>query len=193
MLFPWSLLTIYSRTEENITNYAFLIEDAGNLAKRHQSVVIKTQNLTHADLNSYYEGLFCLFHFMIGNTDFYMKNQHNLKLIRKEGNIKSPPIPIPYDFDFSGLVNAPYAKPARGVRIRSVRERIYLGNCRPDNELNKLFDLFLSKENEISQLIANYSLLDDDQKTDVLEYIKDFYTILNDKRLQKKKIIKKCW
>ena len=37
--------------------------------------------------------------------------------------------PIPYDFDFSGLVNAPYASPPDQLRIGSVRTRVYRGYC----------------------------------------------------------------
>ena len=37
--------------------------------------------------------------------------------------------PVPYDFDFSGLVDAPYAGPPEGIPVETVRDRIYRGYC----------------------------------------------------------------
>ena len=45
------------------------------------------------------------FQFMIGNNDFSTYAPHNEKLMEVDGKI----VPIPYDFDLSGLVNASYA------------------------------------------------------------------------------------
>ena len=36
---------------------------------------------------------------------------------------------IPYDFDLSGLVNAPYARPPAELRMSRVTERRYRGFC----------------------------------------------------------------
>jgi len=179
--------------EETFTNYAFLIEDDKDLAKRNDAVVIKTQELTHADLDTFREGIFTLFLYMIGNTDFYVANQHNLKLVREKGNIHSPPIPIPYDFDYSGFVNAHYAKPDKSLKTKSIRERVYFGNCRSENELNTLIQLFLEKESQIVQLINNNPLLEDEQKQDLTNYIDQFFEIITDDRLLKKNIYNKCW
>src|SRR5205085_12159954 len=37
--------------------------------------------------------------------------------------------PIPYDFDFSGFVNAPYATAPGELDISDVRQRFYRGYC----------------------------------------------------------------
>ena len=38
-------------------------------------------------------------------------------------------IPIPYDFDFSGFVDPPYATPPSELDISDVRQRLYRGYC----------------------------------------------------------------
>ena len=38
-------------------------------------------------------------------------------------------MPVPYDFDFSGLVGTPYATPPDQVPIKNVRTRFYRGYC----------------------------------------------------------------
>ena len=51
----------------------------------------------------------CLFEYMISNTDWNVSLLHNIKLIRKKDTKEI--IVVPYDFDYSGLVNADYAVP----------------------------------------------------------------------------------
>lgn len=48
-----------------------------------------------------------LFEFMIGNTDWFIQNRHNLEFVVIPGH--SFLVTIPYDFDYSGLVAASYA------------------------------------------------------------------------------------
>jgi hypothetical protein len=73
-----------------------------------------------------------LFEYMIGNQDWSARAGppgegccHNTRLIAPgpDGSL----IPVPYDFDYSGFVDAPYAVAPDG--IRSVRERNYQGLC----------------------------------------------------------------
>jgi hypothetical protein len=75
---------------------------------------------------------FAVFNYLISNYDWSMRAGpegdeccHNGRLITAGG----PLIPVPYDFDFSGLVDAPYAGPPEGVPIRTIRDRNYRGYC----------------------------------------------------------------
>ena len=57
------------------------------------------------------------FQYMIANTDFSTQFLHNIKAIQtKNGRF----IPIAYDFDMSGVVNAPYATFDEKLGIKSV-------------------------------------------------------------------------
>ena len=71
---------------------------------------------------------------MIGNTDFSTLTGpgganccHNNRLFKGEQDrfLTS----IPYDFDSTGLVNAPYAYPNPTIKLFSVRARLYRGFC----------------------------------------------------------------
>ena len=46
--------------------------------------------------------LMSLFEYMIGNTDMSMFRQHNIRLVQTPASVRYP---VPYDFDYSGLVN----------------------------------------------------------------------------------------
>ena len=74
-----------------------------------------------------------LFEHMISNLDWSMRAGpagerccHNSRLIAGSGSTGNF-VPVPYDFDFSGLVNAPYAVSPDGRS--GVRARQYRGYC----------------------------------------------------------------
>jgi hypothetical protein len=54
---------------------------------------------------------------------------HNAKLIGAAGLATGTVIPIPYDFDFSGFVDPPYATPPAELQIDNVRQRKFRGYC----------------------------------------------------------------
>ncbi|HAI44047.1 MAG TPA: hypothetical protein DCM40_41085, partial [Maribacter sp.] len=105
---------------------AILIEDDKVVAKRHGAQVLKrfVHPLNQAEIASITNAFF---QFMIGNTDFSTAYQHNQKLLFKEGKT----IPLPYDFDMSGLVNASYAVVSNvqntTLDIANVQQRAYRG------------------------------------------------------------------
>ena len=75
-----------------------------------------------------------LFQHMIGNHDWSMRAGpvgknccHNAELIGPLAPGQT--IPIPYDFDFSGYVGAPYATPPSELDITDVRQQLYRGYC----------------------------------------------------------------
>jgi hypothetical protein len=118
-----------------ISRIGFFIEDLKDVAKRNGTVEtragarIPTSYLSPPDA-----GRYGLFQHMIGNHDWSMRAGpvgedccHNAKLIGPQapGSV----IPIPYDFDFSGFVNAPYATPPDELDLSSVRQRQYRGYC----------------------------------------------------------------
>ena len=87
-----------------------------------------------ADLSPVDSARYALFQHMISNHDWSMRAGpagreccHNAELI---GSLApGSAIPVPYDFDFSGFVNAPYAVVPDQLHISSVRQRVYRGYC----------------------------------------------------------------
>ena len=71
---------------------------------------------------------------MIGNTDWTVPVFHNNVLIISQGNLQGlgSGIAVPYDFDYSGLVDANYAVPSDQLNLPSVLDRRYLGICRSE-------------------------------------------------------------
>ena len=101
-------------------------------------------------------------------------------------------IPIPYDFDMSGLVNAPYAAPPSHLPIRLVRTRFYRGLCQPPEVLDAAVARMLEKKAEILSLFKNQPELSRQSRNRNLTYIKQFYAILEDEQLFQEFILDRC-
>jgi hypothetical protein len=110
---------------------------------------------------------------MIGNTDWNLSLRHNIKLI-DQGDGKSP-IPIPYDFDYSGLVNAKYASPHPSLPIKNTRQRLFQWRGSNKASLEPSIQVFLDKKDELYAMLYGCLLIDDDSREDIIAYITAFY------------------
>ena len=122
---------------------------------------------------------------MISNGDWSVPNNHNIKLIYVK-NEQTVPYVIPYDFDHSGFVNADYALPpelfTERFGVEKVTERVYWGFPRSMEELQATFELFRNKKSAITSLIMNFQPLAARARKGAVDFINEFYTIINDKR-----------
>jgi len=119
-----------------VSRLGFLIEDVDDAARRNGLVEIETGNIAAGRLSPGDAARAALFMYMIGNLDWSMVAGpagdsccHNFKLLGAAAGATGGLIPIPYDFDYSGLVDAPYAVPPDQVSVASVRTRRYRGYC----------------------------------------------------------------
>lgn len=173
------------------TRHAFFIEEREAVAIRNQSALLKAKGATGSDLNSFHRALIGVFEYMIGNTDFLVSELHNAFLV---GTAQGEMIPVPYDFDYSGAVNTPYATPNPVLPIRTVRDRYFRGFCAGVDDFRRVFALFNERR------AAIYSLYDDpvgkllrlDVVNDTKKYFDEFYRIINSPDLAQSEIIGRC-
>lgn len=173
------------KKQEN-ERWAILIEPDNFLAERIESYPLKMDDIRYVQLDPVNEVTMAFFQYMIGNTDFAIKRRHNVKLFITKDHKQEGIIPIPYDFDYCGLVNTYYAVPFSDERISSVVERSYYGACRDDSLYNAVIDHFLSKKQEILNFISSFEYLPNGDRRSMLNYIEKFY-----KEIQNPKFIKK--
>jgi hypothetical protein len=187
-----------TRNDQSITRFGFLIEDVDDVAKRNDLEKLSVPTVSYRKLDPVTTSRLSLFQFMIGNLDWAAtggpdeeKCCHNSKLIG-EGNEIDPKFAVPYDFDSSGLVNAHYAAPPDGLRVRNIRQRLYRGFCLYDDEMPKTIALFNEKKTDIIALFQDNPHLTDYMRSDAIKYIEDFYKIINNPKRLNKDIIDKC-
>jgi len=159
------------------TNYAILVEDTDEMAERLDGEVCdECYGLTPESFDADNLHLQALFQYMIGNTDWSLEMNKNVKLVRLNGN--GLHVIVPYDFDFSGFVNAPYAVPDSKYSVRSVRERVWLGNNPDAEKWATTKAVFQSGKKEMVQKIFRCKGLGSEAKVEMADYIDSFYASL---------------
>lgn len=172
-----------------ISQYGFLIEDVDDMAKRNGFKELDLKKLQTEASDRKYMTKVALFEYMIGNTDWSVPGDHNIKLLQLKDVPNSRPYAVPYDFDFSGLVNAPYAIPDEMLGTTSVTERVYRGFPRSMEELQEEIKVFNEKKAEIYKLITDFQLLSKKSKDGMIKYLDEFYKTISDPRTIKKEFI----
>ena len=128
--------------------------------------------------------------YFVGNTDWSVWALHNIVLVMRPQS--SLPLAVPYDFDWSGVINAPYARPDERLPIRSVRDRLYRGYCRTAEELTPVLRRFDEKKDAIYDLYRNQEGLDPKMRDDALKYYDEFYKTIDDPKAVKRTFIDDC-
>jgi len=172
------------------TKTAFLIEDEEDMAARNRGRYEEWERFHPYSMDDYQAGLFSLFQYMIGNTDWSSYQFHNTKLIRTEEDARY--FVVPYDFDFSGAVNARYAGPDPSLPIRNVRQRLYRGFCRPNLDHDAVIARFNEVREDIWALYQAQEGLEEDQLERILEYYEEFYETINDPGRFERNVIRAC-
>lgn len=117
--------------------------------------------------------LFAVFQFMIGNTDWNLDKEHNVRLITRGES--ALPIPVPYDFDRSGLVNAPYAEPHPMLPIDNVRERYFQWRGKDRKQLEPVLALFRERHDTLMNLVWEMEDLPLAERQDIIRYLEEFF------------------
>lgn len=165
------------KNKKPVESYGFLIEPLGLLAERTNSVEVTSTKLGQKNMLPEAMNRMAIFNYMIGNTDWSVPNQHNCKVLSPLKSARPDlGMIVPYDFDYSGLVNADYAIPSDKLSIKSVTERLYIGLCRSDDEFLKALKEFTDKKDQFYKVINGCNYLSDRTKKEMIKYLDQFYS-----------------
>jgi len=186
----------YTDLDLQLPRFAIFIEHKDRIKKRLGAKTIKIERAVVQDLRQPDLNLTSVFQFFIGNTDFSPVASapgedccHNQILFARDGE---PHYTIPYDFDQSGLVGAPYAAPNKRFGLKSNLERLYRGRCVNNSYLPSTIKLFDDKRNDIEALIKNQQGLTKGKAKKMLNFVKLFYKLIDNPRRLNNSIVKKC-
>ena len=157
------------------TQYAFFIEDDAEMARRNGCKKKDHPPYLTESTNRDMMTMVSIFEYFIGNTDWSVPNNHNIKLIFERNNEAALPYAIPYDFDYCGLVDAAYAIPNEIIGTEKVTERVYRGFPRNMEEIQTILNVFREKKTKIFALINDFTLLSERTRKGMISYLEDFY------------------
>lgn len=174
------------------THYAFFIEDLESFSDRKKGKEIDTTRIDPHIVDQDQLTIVHLFQYMIGNPDHSVERFKNTKVV---GSLPADqaPVPIPYDFDWSEIVDASYTKLPGETRKNSLfSKRKYKPLCRTEDEMKAAYAVFLEKKDQIMELYENSPYLDNEDKKYCFKYYKDFFKIIRREQKAKKVFISDC-
>ncbi|MFK8008525.1 MAG: hypothetical protein AB8H03_19355 [Saprospiraceae bacterium] len=165
-------------------HFGFIIEDFALLRDRVGAEKCKNPlGISKEEVNREEYKKLALFQYMIGNSDWSLRQVRNVKIMILGGKY----VVVPYDFDFAGLVLAPYARVNSDYGLTSLRERVYLGFEEDLEDIEAVKKRFRKRKGRFKRKTKYLSLLHKVHKKSVLIYLKSFYKNLDDIHLPSKR------
>jgi hypothetical protein len=165
---------------KTIESLAFLIESEEELAARLRSTNEDLWGMLPNEMEpgSYHRSI--LFQYMIGNDDWGLTMPRNISFFKmNDGGL---PVVIPYDFDFSGLVNAPYAVANPNYDGKTVLDRVVIEPGASKQDLEAAANDFFQARDQILNCYENCKWMTEDSKRHMDDYLVDFFEELERSR-----------
>lgn len=169
--------------------YAFIIEDDKEMAGRNKCQDIpKEARISMKDTEEEATAVFTYFQYMIGNTDWSVPYRHNVELITPD-KYKTA-IPVPFDFDYAGIVQTPYASPPPELGITTVRQRLFRGYTSSANTTRKTINTFNALRTALYGVYTLNKQIDKAYLKRTIKYLDDFYETINNPKDLERKIVR---
>lgn len=181
-----------------VSRVGFFLEDLGEVAHRNGLKESKgPERIPLADLSPPDAARYALFQHMIGNHDWSMRAGpvgknccHNAELIGPL--VPGQTIPIPYDFDFSGYVDTPYATPPSELSISDVRERLYRGYCMHNADAMAAARQMRDARPQILGVLTQVPGLDPKTQARATSYLSGFFADIGTDSALGTKVLNRC-
>ena len=185
------MLVHYKDTESRLNRkrYAFFVEHFEQMASRTGTRYIEVDDLDLNTVRPEEMARLSVFQLMIGNLDWSALKSHNIALFRDGEGVVSP---VPFDFDYSGIVYTPYAKPPRELPVYSILARHYRGLCWPGLDWDAVLGQFHDIRPQVFEGLEELPKVSGKQRRRVRYFLLGFYEILESDKDRKKKITDAC-
>ena len=177
----------------------FFIEDIDDAGNRLGKKKIENSDVPVSAFNRDDTARYTLFQYMIGNLDWDMNHGpqindccHNSKVLGPAVEAREGLTPVAYDFDYSGLVNAPYAVPPVNVPVATVTQRYYRGYCVHNEETRAMLPQFVSARGKLSAELAAIPDLEERTRNSMESYLDGFFAQIGTSEGAEKALFKAC-
>lgn len=179
--------------------WAFFIEDIDDAARRLGGKEVDVISVPGTVFNHADGARYAIFQYMIGNLDFAMEDGpgeaeccHNSKLIGATKEARSDLTPVPYDFDYAGLVDAPYALPPESIPVRKVTQRYYRGFCAHNDEAQQFIPEYLAARPALEAELGAIPGLEPRTRDGMVRFLAGFFEDIATPAAVEKNLFKTC-
>jgi hypothetical protein len=182
------------------TRLGYFLEESSDIARRNGLKEIHAPDrIPETTLSPVDAARYALFQHMIANHDWSMRAGpagedccHNARLIGRGGIASGTVVPIPYDFDFSGFVSAPYATPPDVLHIDNVRQRVYRGYCIHNAQAAVVAAQMRAARPQMMAMIAETPGLIDKTRARAAAFVDQFFALIATDADTQSKVLKRC-
>lgn len=161
------------KTDRTMTQWAFLLESDEELEQRLGAKECKTcMGQPTERYEKAHERICALFECMIGNSDWSMEMKRNVTFFELESQTL---VAVPYDFDFSAFVGAPYRRVDANANRNSPVDRMFMGNATNARELYSTISLFKTRRQDFVNTISSFEYLPKNDRLDLVQYLDTFF------------------
>ena len=190
--------------DAGMTRFGFLVEDIDDVADRNDRdrLSAASHQVPATRLDAHAAARATVFEYMIGNLDWELLAAapgtdccHNSRFIAARDAVPATATavaPVPYDFDYSGFVDSPYAGPPPSIPIQRLTDRFYRGYCVSSGEIPSVLAEYRSHRAEMMALINGEARLTPAFKTKTARFMDGFFTLLDDPGRVQSQIVKHC-
>lgn len=180
-----------SGERESQTREVFVIEDDDAAAARLGATVFELEegkNLPAHAFDPTFRMTNAVAQYMVGNPDWSDVAGHNVEIFDRGGVA----LVVPYDFDSSGLVDAPYATPPPEYRLTSVRERYYRGWCETPVTTTRVLDRFRAARDSVVAIWEGADGLSETERRRSISYLEDFFDDVETDERAERRFLRDC-
>lgn len=161
-----------THVEKSRKMYAIMIEDEEETAVRLKGEEVEQYGISPDSLIMNQAALVSVFQYMIGNTDWDISMVRNVRLIKSPESGKI--LVIPFDFDFAGMVAAPYASPSSESGLKTVRDRFMMANGIKTEHLKRALKIVQSAKNDLYK-ISSSKYIPRATSDEITSYLETFF------------------
>lgn len=174
-----------------VSRIGYFLEEANEVAKRNgMRLAHMPDTVDGALLDPAASARFAIFEYMISNYDWALRAGpkgkpccHNNRLLT--GGPGTRLIPVPYDFDWSGLVDAPYAGVQEGINISNLRQRDYRGYCAHQAQARVFAAQIAPRRAEFLGVFATIPGLEPKEQAKAVDFINGFFNDVDSGKMLK--------
>jgi len=175
-------------TNDTLQKFGFFLENREDVAKRNGKRIMNYKNVRQYNLLRKNIVMLSLFQLMIGNTDWDVSRLHNIDLISVSDH--SIPVAVPYDFDWTSIINQAYYTQDQKIDPKAKYQRLYKGYRWSSGELETSLSDYKELKESFLEIVFNCPYLNEDNKQRFGGYIEEFYKLISSRKDIKKVIVK---
>lgn len=154
--------------------WCLLVEHEEQVAARLRGKITEDYNLPTDSLYTEQAADNALFQYLIGNTDWAISTFRNVYLLKPATAGERIRV-LPFDFDFSGFVSAPYSSPTAATGLRDVKERLLMAEGLPQSAIDAAMVRMDAAKSDLLALCAS-PFLSKSVSRELTRYVESFFS-----------------